>query len=167
MKNINKKYIKRGFTIIELMIVVSIIAFLATVSIPKYFNYYAKAKQAEVAINLASLHTAEEIYFAENGEYSKELSGPNGIGWKPQGYKGGGKQENFYYTYGFNFPGAKEGIHYFTGKLNTAKKSLGKSIVDKTKFIASAAGDITGKNKIDLWQIDENRNLKNVQKGIL
>ncbi len=158
-----KKY---GFTMIELMIVVSIIAFLATISIPRYFNYYAKAKQAEVSVNLASLHTAQEAYFAEHGQYGKELSGPNGIGWKPQGYKGGGKNENFYYTYGFNFDGAQEGIHYFTGKLGAGKENLGNTCADKANFTASAAGDISGKNKIDLWQIDQDRNIKHVQNGI-
>jgi len=157
---------KTAFTIIELMIVVSIIAFLATISIPRYFNYYAKAKQAEVSVNLASLHTAQEAYFAEHGEYCKNLSGPNGIGWKPQGYKNGGKNENFYYTYGFNFEGAQEGINYFTGKLGATKDNLGNTFVNKTSFMACAAGDITGKNKIDLWQIDQDRNLKNIQNGI-
>lgn len=150
---------KSGFTIIELMIVVAIIAFLATISIPKYFNYYAKAKQAEVAINLASLHTAQQAYYAENGSYSKNLTGPNGIGWQPQG-------KNFYYTYGFNFAGAKEGVNYFVGKLGAKKESLGVTNADKKGFIVAAAGDVTGKEKIDLWQIDQDRNLQNSQKGI-
>ena len=115
---------KAAFSLIELMIVVAIITFLATISIPRYFQYYSKAKQAEVAVNLASLHTAQEAYKAEHGTYSKVLWGEGGIGWKPQGYKGGGKKENFHYTYGFNFPGAQEGIHYFTGKLETSKNAL-------------------------------------------
>ena len=150
---------KSGFTIIELMIVVAIIAFLATVSIPKYFNCYAKAKQAEVAMNLASIHTAQQAYYAENGSYSKVLVGQDGIGWQPQG-------KNFYYTYGFNFAGAKEGVNYFVGKLGAKKESLGATNADKKGFIVAAAGDVTGKEKIDLWQIDQNRNLKNTQKGI-
>lgn len=157
---------KQAFSIIELMIVVSIIAFLATVAVPKYFNYHAKAKQAEVAVMLASLHTAQQTYWAENGTYNKVLNGSEGIGWKPEGYKGGGKQENFYYTYGFYFPGAKEGVHFFTGKLQTPAEKLGNCFADKEKFVAKAAADITGKNKIDVWQIDENRRIENTEKGI-
>lgn len=148
-----------GFTIIELMIVVAIISFLATVSIPKYFNYYAKAKQAEVAMNLSSLHTAQQAYYAEHGKYSNALTGPQGIGWEPQG-------KNFYYTYGFNFPGAKEGVNYFVGKLGAPKESLGATKADSNEFIIAAAGDVSGKNKIDVWNIDQDRNLKNVQNGI-
>ena len=155
-----------GFSIIELMIVVAIIAFLATISVPKYFNYFAKARQAEVAVNLASLHTAQQAYYAQHGTYSNVLWGENGIGWRPEGYKGGGKQENFYYTYGFNFPGAKEGVHYFTGKLETSKNELGATNASKDGFVAKAAGNVSEKNKSDVWQIDEARRIENTQKGI-
>jgi len=155
---------EKAFTIIELMIVVSIIVFLASMVIPRYINYYTKAQQAEVAVNLASLHTAQQVYWASHGEYTTELGGPNGI-WQPEGYKGGGKQENFYYTYGFNVPGAKEGVHYFTGKLQTPKESLGQTQISKDGFIAKAAANISS-NKTDIWQVDETRAIKNIQKGV-
>jgi prepilin-type N-terminal cleavage/methylation domain-containing protein len=147
--------ILKAFSIIELMIVVAIIAFLATIAIPRYFNYFAKAKQAEVSINLASLHTAQESYKAEHGTYTSDLTKLN---WKPQG--------NFQYTYGFNISGAKEGINYITGALKAPKESLGTCMADKHNFLAKAAGDITGKNKLDVWQIDENRELKQVENGL-
>jgi len=155
---------QKAFSLIELMIVVAIIVFLASIAIPRYMNYYTKARQAEVALNLASLHTAQQAYWAEHGEYTTELGGPNGLGWQPEGYKGGGKQENFYYTYGFNTPGAKEGVHYFTGKLQTPKETLGQSHATKDGFIAKAAANVAS-NKTDVWQIDETRAIKNVQKG--
>lgn len=153
----------RGFTLIELMIVVAIVAFLAAVAVPKYFQYQTKARQVEVATMLASLHTAQLVYYAEHGSYTNVLWGKDGIGWKPEGYKGGGKKESFYYTYGFNFPGAQEGIHYFTGKLETAKDALGESGADKDTFLVKAAGDMGGKYKIDLWSVDEARNIVHVQ----
>ena len=155
-----------GFTLIELMIVVAIISFLAVLAVPQLSRYRAKAYQAEVAMNLASLHTAEQIYYAQHGQYTTVLNGENGLGWKPAGYKGGGKNENFYYTYGFNTPGAQEGVHYFTGKLNTTKEALDQTNATKDSFVACAAGDITGKNKPDVWKIDENRNIENIQNGI-
>lgn len=155
-----------AFTLIELMIVVAIIAFLATLAVPQYFKYQLRARQAEVAMNLASLHTAMQTYFAEHGEYSPVLASKDGVGWKPEGYKGGGKQENFYYTYGFYFPGAQEGIHYFTGKLETPASSLGETRADTTGFAAHAAGTIASKESVDLWQIDESRKLDHVHDGI-
>ncbi|MFH0898258.1 MAG: prepilin-type N-terminal cleavage/methylation domain-containing protein [bacterium] len=157
---------KKAFTLIELMIVVAIVAFLAAISVPQYFKYIARARQAEVAMNLASLHTAQQAYYAEHGQYNMILNGEGGIDWKPAGYKGGGKQENFYYTYGFNFPGAQEGIHYFTGKLVAPKEILGESYAKADGFLAKAAGDILGKGDPDIWQVDETRTIKNVHKGI-
>jgi hypothetical protein len=72
----------------------------------------------------------------------------------------------FYYTYGFNVSGAQEGVHYFTGKLETPKESLGQSRADKDGFIAKAAGDIIAKNKPDVWSVDESRKIENVQNGL-
>ncbi len=148
----------RAFSLIELMIVVAIIAFLATISIPKYFSYYAKAKQTEVSVNLASLHTAQQAYWAEHGKYTTALFGPNSLGWKPQG--------NFNYTYGFNCPGAQEGVHYFVGKLKAPKDALGQADLTKDGFVAKAAGDILGKNKVDVWQIDQDRKIEDTQDGV-
>jgi len=157
---------QKAFTLIELMIVVAIIAFLATVAIPQYFTYQAKARQAEVSVILASLHTAQQAYFAEHGEYTNVLNGENGLGWKPEGYSGGGKGENFYYTYGFYFPGAQEGVHYFTGKLETSAESMGSCSAEKDGFTAKAAGDILGKKNIDIWQINESRKIENIRNGL-
>lgn len=155
-----------GFTLIELMIVVAIIAFLATLAVPQYFKYQMRARQAEVAMNLASIHTAMQAYFAEHGEYTPVLAGKDGIGWKPEGYRGGGKQENFYYTYGFYFPGAQEGVHYFTGKLETPAVALGQTSADSANFVVRAAGAVAGKDIYDVWQMDEGRKLEHVHDGI-
>jgi len=158
--------INKAFTLIELMIVVAIIAFLSAIAIPQYFTYQAKARQSEVSIILASLHTAQQAYFAEHGEYTTVLNGENGLGWKPEGYKDGGKGENFYYTYGFYFPGAQEGVNYFTGKLETPAHNLGSCSAGKEGFIAKAAGDILGKKSTDVWQIDESRKIENIHSGL-
>ena len=156
---------KQGFTLIELMIVVVIISFLAVLAVPQLMRYKAKAYQAEVAINLASLHTAEQTYFAQHGEYTTVLFGENGLGWRPAGYQENGKS-SFYYTYGFNCSGAQEGVHYFSGKLEAPKEALGNTQATKESFTAMAAGDVMGKGVIDVWQIDNNRNLQHTQNGV-
>lgn len=156
----------QGFTLIELMIVVAIIAFLSVLAVPHLYRYKAKAYQAEVAMNLASLHTAQQAYFAQHGHYTTVLWGENGLGWRPAGYQGNGKEENFYYTYGFNTPDAQEGVHYFTGKLKEPKESLGQTYANNEKFIVAAAGNVLGNGKIDTWQINENRKLENTINAI-
>ena len=156
----------KGFTLIEMMVVVVIVGLLAAIAIPQYFKYVAKARQTEVFVNLSSLHTAQQAHFAQHGKYTNILWGENGLGWRPEGYQGGGKGEKFYYTYGFSFSGAQEGVHYFTGKLGAAPEQLGETFADQDKFLAKAAGNIAKKDKIDVWLVDENRNIKNVISGI-
>ncbi|MBY0352817.1 prepilin-type N-terminal cleavage/methylation domain-containing protein [Candidatus Babeliales bacterium] len=157
---------QKAFTLIELMIVMAIMAFLAGIAVPQYFQYQLRARQAEAGMILASLHTAQQAYFAENGKYTSVLNGDQGLGWKPEGYRGGGADENFYYTYGFNVPGAQEGVHYFTGKLCASRDSLGQTYADQTGFVAKAAADLRGKNNVDVWQIDESRKISHVQNGV-
>ena len=144
---------QRGFTLIELMIVVAIIAFLAMIAVPSVRKYLARAKRAEAYSMLSSIATAQKVHQAETGEYSNKLSGTGGIGWKPEGYKGGGEQENFYYTYGF--PGG-EGTNYFTGKLRTSAAHLGVGNASDTTFVAVAAGDIDGDGEPDILTVDQN-----------
>lgn len=157
---------KSGFTLIELMVVVGIIFVLAALSVPQYFKYVARVKQAEVAVTLASLHTAMQAYYAEHGHYPLALGGADGAGWAPAGYKGGGKQETFLYTYGFNVPGAQEGVHYFTGKLDTPVEFLGATYIEQEAFIAAAAADIRGRGTVDVWTVDESRKIENETNGV-
>ncbi len=146
--------IKKGFTLIELMIVVAIVAFLSIIAVPNFFNFLAKAKRAEAYMNLNSIYMAQKAYWIENGSYSSVLSGPDGIGWKPEGYSGGGQKENFNYTYGFSQ--GEEGKHYFTGKLGSSHSHLFMAKADKNTFKVAAVGDIKGNGKMDVISIDHN-----------
>ena len=73
---------KRGFTLIELMIVVAIIGILAAIAIPDFLKFQAKARQSEAKTNLASIATSEIAYFAEHNNWGTTF---NRIGWAPQG----------------------------------------------------------------------------------
>jgi len=75
------KRTQRGFTLIELMIVVAIIGILAAIAIPNFLKFQARSKQSEAKTNLKSLFTAQKSFFAEKDRYS---SFANEIGFAPE-----------------------------------------------------------------------------------
>jgi prepilin-type N-terminal cleavage/methylation domain-containing protein len=147
----------KGFTLIELMVVVAIIAFLATLAIPTFSRFFAKAKRTEAYLNLSSLYAAEKAYHAEHGTYTDVLNGPGGLGWKPEGYRGGGKDERFCYTYGFSH--GAEGKQFFTGNLEASTSALSGSFAGKDKFLIVAAGDIDGDGNVDIITVDQDNKI--------
>lgn len=135
----------RAFTLIELMIVVAIIAFLATMAVPNLLKFSAKAKRAEAYAQLRSLYTAEKLYFAEKGSYTTQLTGPNSLGWKPEG--------TVLYTYGFY---GAPGVNNIIGSLGAQPSSLEGSRADKKSFLAYAVGDLDGDGVLDKLSVNEN-----------
>mgnify|MGYP003386298658 CR=1 FL=1 len=69
MKNLQtmKHSVQKGFTLIELMIVVAIIGILAAVAIPAYSDYTIKAKVAEATSMSGPAKMAVDISYSENG----------------------------------------------------------------------------------------------------
>ena len=72
---------QKGFTLIELMIVVAIIGILAAIAIPNFLRYQCKSKQSEAKGNLGAIFTSEVAYFSENNGYD----GLGLMGWAAAG----------------------------------------------------------------------------------
>jgi len=69
---LNKKRDERGFTLIELMIVIAIIGILAAIAIPQFSSYRKRAYNSAAESDLKNAATAEEAYFVDNQEYGTQ-----------------------------------------------------------------------------------------------
>ncbi len=178
----------RGFTLLELLIVVAIIGILATAGIPTYKKMVAKSKKSEAKTVLGALYSMEVGFHGEYNSYGNNL--PR-LGFD---IEGSGK----HYSVGFptalcasdsikpteaSAPGKiikdKFPTYYVAptvtviSRAGMAECEIGTLPDDGATFVASASGPIMPGKPVsapladqDIWTIDNARTLKNTQDGV-
>lgn len=128
---------ERGFTLIELMIVVAIIGILASVAIPNLLRYQLRSKSSEVKSNLSAIHVVEEVIFSESGRYLAAAAEPAVIpGPDPSPFNADTPD---YATLGWS----PVGNVYFSYAVAVS--------ADGTGYTSDAAADLDGDGILQLW----------------
>ena len=74
MLKIFRKEGQKGFTLIELMIVIAIIGILAAIAIPQFVSYRQKGYNTDAKGELKSFYTACQAYYADNPSQSGDCT---------------------------------------------------------------------------------------------
>lgn len=194
MKRARKLYNRsqKGFTLVELMIVVAIIGILASIAIPNYQKYQAKARTSEAKLYLSGAFTAEKSFVVEYSSYTSCLAaagfatdaGQNyyavGFGGATDPYNGtvcGQANTICNGDLGTNAPtcATGAGTTFFAAVKKVrpaatavAQSDLTGSTVTSSSFTITAAGQINASstgNQIDKWTITDTKALTQSQIG--
>ncbi len=107
------QHLSRGFTLIEIMVVVVILGLLAAIVAPRVMDRLADAQIAKAKQDIKSYQTALEFYFMDNHRYPSTDQGlqalvvqpPDARNWKPGGYVEGLRKDPWGNDYVYVSPG--------------------------------------------------------------
>lgn len=141
-----------GFTLIETMIVVTIMSVLVAVAFPTYTKMQIRARESEVYINLANIRLCQEAYKTETGIYVNCIANPdevptNPIPW-PLGRPG-------WEEVGFE-PFAGVVRYQYQAVIGEASSSGGTA---STTYDVIALGDIDRDTEVVQWTVTETNNV--------
>jgi len=165
---------RRGFTLVELMVVVAIIGILTAIAVPNFKKYQAKSKQTEAKIQLSAIYSVEVSAQADYDSFGTCLT-DIGYDQPPRGYYTAGFGAAF--TTGITARGATCASSAYVAPTNLLKANTGGTSVSgaadldsvtptSSSFRAGASGNISSaRTTLDKWSIDEKKTISNSTVG--
>ncbi len=141
----------KGFTLIELMIVVAIIGILAAIAIPNFLKYQAKARQSEARINLGGIFVAEMAYYGEQARFSD---------FDAAGFALSGISNRYTYR---AMATSQSGTTVSAGAVQVINAGVGAAAAEGTPaaaltangFTATAAANLDTDTVLDQWHVND------------
>lgn len=182
---------ENGFTLIELMVTLSVVGILASIALPNYQNFMARARQTEAKLTLSAIYLAEMTFISDKLSYTTCLSEAGYV--RPT--------SNIYYSAGFGTTpnlcgstdtdschamefmpwticqaGAFPAGAFFAGDRAMSGVAVNRATfnasvtttITRGSFTAAAVGRISSRGAavLDVWTIDEGRRLINSTNGL-
>jgi type IV pilus assembly protein PilA len=147
----------RGFTLIELMIVVAIIGILAAIALPNFQRFQAKAKQSEAKTQLKAIFVGAKAYLASHDDYASSATSATALTEIGFTLDAGNR-----YTYRYGGQTIPSDGRFHSGTPTAVAGTAAKIDTGATKdFIATAAANIDSDSFIDEWLMNDKNILAN------